>query len=109
MTTAIEQNLVVAVTSPRPLTKEQRATAREELQASLPPHVLVIVLDAGMTAVAFPLHRGVEMVAGELAYDDTPAQILAELRGLRADIATHSFVAAAGIQRRDGLGMLIRD
>jgi hypothetical protein len=53
----------------------------------VPPHVLVIVLDAGMTVDAFPLARGVEMGAGELAYDDTQAQIVAELKALRAELA----------------------
>lgn len=97
MSYAIEQTMVVAVTTARPLTKEQRTALREDLHASLPSTAFVILLDKGMTADVFPLCRDGVAVPSSMSHEMT-AQILAELKRLRAELAVQPDLLA--IDRR---------
>jgi hypothetical protein len=100
MPEAVEQTLVIVVTLPRPVTKELRAAVRDELQANLPSYVLVVILDAGMTADAFPMSQRQNATSLiELAQDDTQAKILTELKALRAELsAQHERMNVLGLR-----------
>jgi hypothetical protein len=93
MTDTAHTNLVIVVSTPRDLTKEQRGAVRVEVQSQLPEHAIALVLDGGFAVDAIPVAvRGdagpdLDFIAGELARDLTPALILAELKALRAEVA----------------------
>jgi hypothetical protein len=81
------------VTAPRALTDDQRQNIRNAIAGQLPADVGVIVLDGSFTfsligEACSELGLAVrDLVPGELLQDQAPSLILAELRGLRAELA----------------------
>lgn len=87
MTDATPKTSTVILTAPRVLTPEQRAYIIDGMKKQLPADVGVVVLDGSFTAtVVGDAPVVTDLVAGELQQDETPAQILAELKGLRLDL-----------------------
>lgn len=101
MTEVTAKTSALILTAPRILTNEQRTQIAEAMGANLPSDVGVIVLDPGFTVLPVsgtPVTIG-ELVTGELAQDETQAQILTELKGLRADLAAqHERMNALGLR-----------
>ncbi|WP_371767509.1 hypothetical protein [Massilia sp.] len=93
--------MTLIVSTPRPLTDKQRQCIRNEITPHLPADVGMVVLDSGFTwGVVGKSGPELEVLTGNLApgeliHDAAPTQILAELKGLRAELADQREVWAA--------------
>jgi hypothetical protein len=97
MTDATTKTSTVIVVAPTTLNNEQHAFISDMLKQNLPADVGVVVLGAGYSV--FPIGdvpATVEPISAELLQDDTNAQILEELRGLRGQLQGQLHLLAGG-------------
>ena len=84
MAEANPKTSAVIITSPYRLTDDQVARIKAAVERGVPPDVGVVVLGGLKVDVVGAAPVTVDMEPGDFVADDTQAQILAELKALRA-------------------------
>ena len=87
MSNAMPKTSTLIITAPHRMTHQQREEIVGRLERQLPPDVGMVILDGGITAqVVGEPFASIDAIPGELLSDTTLAQLLNELRGLRAEL-----------------------